>query len=369
MKKFLVIILALFMLVSMTACGKAPAGEPVAEPEKPADVAYNTEVEPFRVAVFIALTGANANSAVFQIQAAIATLSKLQCPALTTSQADSIFDQGCDYIYGIAQVSSKAAAVTTQFVSYLAEKYGVDTSRIGCVAVDNDYGRMNMETFEKRYSAMDGYELIYSEAYPADTADMSSIVTALKNKDVQLLHSINLDQDGKLFFATIKGMNYNPLVIGGGSGIMYPTFIEACGPVLEGVLSGTHTNPNASNTEDDEMFQELKAMCYDKYGHYGGEFLVSYYSQMQVLHQLLNETKSYDRQVNNKAMKELEFHTLFPKIDADGNYTDIQYFDEKGTSPNSTTEMAQFQYDANGELWPTCVYPEALASAEIQWNR
>lgn len=407
---------------------KTPAEQQPKEAEGPAAPAG---VEPVKIAVFIALSGNASSAAVFQIQAlelavqqfnenggvkalggaplelvladnmsdanymktvvestfedesitfgllplassytmpAIAAITKSEVPCLTTSQSDAIYEQGCDYIYGIACTSSAQGEMPTVYAKYLKDNYGVDTSKIGVVCVDNEYGASMQATYEKLFGEMEGYDIVYSTLYPVDTTDMSSVVTALKQRDVQLLFSVNLDQDAKLFFNTMKSMNYNPLVIGGGSGIMYPTFYEDAGAAMEGIISVTNSNPTAKNTQDDAEFQALKQRCYDTYGHYGGEFLVTYDTIVDIISQCLEHTGSRDRNVNNKAMKELEFKTLFQKLDANGQVTDIQFFNEKGISPNSIPLMAQFQYDENGDLLPQCIYPLEYASAELQWS-
>ena len=425
----IVLILCLLIAMSLNMMGCAKQNETVVENE---DTGQSTGTESVKIAVFIAQSGNAASAAVFQIQAlelaveqfnanggvkslggaplelifvdnmsdanymktvvestfddpnitfglmplassytmpAIAAITKAQVPCLTTSQADAIFQQGCDYIYGIACTSSKMADMPAVYAEYLKENYDLDTSKIGIICVDNEYGASMQNSYETMFAEMDGFNIVYSERYPVDTTDMSSIVTAMKQKGVELLFSVNLDQDAKLLFSTMKTMNFNPLLIGGGSGIMYPTFYEDAGDIMEGVISVTNSNPTAKNTETDEDFQQLKKMCYDRYGHYGGEFLVTYDSMIDIIAQCLEYTGSRDRVENNKAMKELKFETLFQKIDENGNATNVQYFDEAGTSPYSIALMAQFQYDENGDLLPQCVYPEEYASAELIWSK
>lgn len=436
--KLLAMLLTLCVVFSVTACTSSaptPSSEGPEASTSKAPVNPNesetTDVEPFRVAVFIALSGANTSSAVFQIQAldlvveqvnarggleglggapielvyfdnmsdanamktvvesafedetisfglfplastytapAIATIAKAQVPCLTTSQADSLFEQGCDYIYGIATPSSVAAPLMRDFLKYLRDTYNVDTSKIGMVAIDSEFGISMTENYKRLFAEEEGFEVIYDTLYPMDIADMSSIVTALKQKGVKILHYTGLDQDAKLFFNTIKGMDYHPLVLCSGSGVMYPTFQEAMGDDLENVISATHSNVTASTVQGDAEFAELMETCYNRYGHYGGEFLVSYDSQIDIIVQLVNATKSRDREVNNKAMKEMKFETLFQKIDENGEMTKIQYFNEKGISPYSVSLITQFQYDAKGDLFPQVIYPPQLATAELIWE-
>lgn len=440
MKKMHVLktLLALMLVLAMvfTTCGCQKSGGSESSGDKPGTESSSTPnesgVEPVKAAVFISLSGANAASSVFQIQAlelaakqfndnggfaslggaplelvfcdnmsdansmktvvestfedesisfgifplassytspALAAITKAQVPCLTTSQADSIFQQNCDYIYGVACLSSAMGSLPATYAEYLKENHGVDTSKIGVVCVDNEYGASMQATYESMFGEIDGYEIVYSTLYPMDTTDMSSIVTSLKQKDVTLLYAVGLDQDSKLLFSTMKSMNYNPLIIGGGSGIMYPTFYEDVGAGMEGIISAANSNPTASNTEDDEQFQELKKMCYEEYGHYGGEFLVTYDSMIDIISQCVEHTGSRDREVNNKAMKELEFKNLFQKIDAQtGEVTDTMIFNEHGVSVNSIPLMVQFQYDENGDLLPQCIYPAEYASAELQWE-
>lgn len=451
LKRFLSLALALVMVFAVCGCKSNDASETpsdvVSTDQNPdnaaaentgadnsdsdASDADTNDLEPVRVAVFTSLSGANAASSVFQIQAldctveqfnknggfkslggaplelvyfdnmsdantmktvvenafedesisfgvfplassytnpALAAITKSQVPSLTTSQADSIFSQGCDYIYGIGCLSSTQGSLPATYAQYLKDTYNVDTTKIGVVCVDNEYGASMQATYESMFADMDGFEVVYSALYPVDTTDMSSIVTALRQKEVTLLYAVGLDQDSKLLFNTMKSMNYNPLVIGGGSGLLYPSFYEDVGEGMLGIISVGQANPTQSNTYDDELFQELKAMCYEQYGHYGGEFLVTYDTIVDVISQCVEYTGTRDRETNNKAMKELEFHTLFPKLDENGNVPDTMIFDERGVSVYSIPLMLQYQYDDNGELVPHCVYPDQYASVDLLWE-
>ena len=386
--------------------------------------------EPVKVAVFIALSGTDASSAVFQIQAldlvvaeinakggvegldgapielvyfdnmsdttqmktvveaalqddditfalfpassaytfaAIAAITKSQTPSLTTSRSDSIFQQGCDYIYTVGQLSSLGAGLAMDYCQWLAKEYDLDTTKIGIISVDNEYGVTNARGYRDNIAKIDGFEIVYDSLYPVAISDMSSIVTALKTNGVEILFQTGLDQDSKLLFNTISMMNFNPVVIGGGSGLLYPSYANALGDDVIGLISSSMGCSNFKAAVEDPTYSALMNKCYDLYGHEGGDYMLCYDAMFKIIVDTLNETGTRDREINNKALKNMEYEVLYPMLDKEGNPTNIMYFDEFGTSPNSILTMVQYRKTNHGNV-PVVIYPKAFATAELQFG-
>lgn len=438
MKKVLAIVLAL-ALILCAACA-APATTDAKSEAAPAKTETTEKTEaapadankpdPIKIAVFIALSGSDAASAVFQIQAldlavaqinekggvsgmdgaelelvyfdtmsdsnqmktivenalsddsiafalfpvassytfaSIAAITKSGVPSLVTARSDSVFQQGCDYVYTIGQLSSKGASLTFDYCDWLAKTYNLDTTKVGIVSVDNEYGKTNAETYQQKVEGMDGYEVGYYSLYPSSTSDMSSIVTALKAKDIQILFYTGLDQDSKLLFNTMAMMNYNPVVIGGGSGLLYPTYAEALGDDVCGLVSSSMGNSRTATAMADPDYKALVEECYKQYGHEGGDYLLCYDSFLKIIVQTLNETKTTDRETNNKALKSMEYETLYTTVDENGNATKKLTFAADGSCPAAILTMVQYRHTEHGNV-PVCIYPESYATDELQFG-
>lgn len=311
-----------------TAPVNTPAGD---QPETP-----EAAVEPIKVAVFQSLTGSNASSASFQVQTlqlscdyfnetnsikslggakielvwvdnmsdinamktvvenafqdktydfgilsgstaytmpAIASITKAGVPTLTKAQGDAIFEQGCNNIFCIPVTSSTQAKLPMEFLQYLKSSVDIDTNKIGILCIDNEHGISTRKTYEDLIKSMDGFNYVYSELYPADITDMSSVITAMKQAGVEILLSSSGDSDAKLLFNTMKTMNFNPLNLCSGSGVLYPSFYQDAGESIVGVLCASISNAFTTNGENSEDFLKLRQRCYEQYGHFGGDFL------------------------------------------------------------------------------------------------
>ena len=434
-RKFIAMILVVILLLGTTACGNTSSGNDNSSnsptTNNQSDAAGGTgSGDSVKIAVFIALSGADASSAVFQIQAmdlaveqinakggvegmdgtplelvyfdtmsdttqmktivenalsdpeiafalfpvassytfaSIAAITKQKVPSLVTARSDSVFDQGCDYVYGIGQLSSLGASLTFDYCDWLAETYHLDTTKVGIVSIDNEYGKTNAESYQKSIEDKEGYQVAYYSLYPSTISDMSSIVTSLKAADVEILFFTGLDQDSKLMFNTMAMMDYNPVVIGGGSGLLYPTYADALGDDVCGLVSSSMGCSNTATAMADPDYKALVETCYEEYGHEGGDYLLCYDSFFKIITAVLNETKTIDRETNNRAMKSMEFDTLYTTIDENGNATTKLYFDERGTCPNAILTMVQYQQTEHGNV-PVCIYPEAYATHELQFG-
>lgn len=305
------------------------------------------------------------------VMPSIASVIKAGVPTFTKAQGDAVFQQGATNLFCIPAITSVQAQMPMEFFQWLAQTQDIDTTKFGILGVDFEHGISTSKTYGELLDSMDGFGYVFSELYPGDITDMSSIVTSMKQAGVEVLLHSGGDSDAKLLLNTMRTMNFNPIIMGSGSGMMYPSFYRDAGEAVIGVMTVAISNAFTTNAESNPEFIELRKKCFDELGHVGGDFLATFYSMLEIIKQTVEETGSRDWATNAAAMHTMEFTTTYQTVDADGNYTDIQVFAEDGTSPNSTPLIVQFreiEFEGQTVIEPVTIYPEANATYELEWG-
>ena len=163
-----------------------------------------------------------------------------------------------------------------------------------------------------------GYKIVYDQAYPPTTADYTPIVRAIQatNPDLVFVGSYPPDTVGMVRAANEVGLKAK--VFGGGMVGLQATAIKAqLGPLLNGIVDYDFWLPVGDFASPDALaflakYQEKAAGAgVDALGYYLPPFA---YSDMQVLGQTIEGTKSLDQDKLADYLRTHTFHTIVGDI-------------------------------------------------------
>lgn len=174
---------------------------------------------------------------------------------MTTSQHPDTTREGHDWLFRLNATSTMMSGAYSQFICDR-----MDLESIAFITINDDYGRLEVENYEKLLSEC-GIEVLGNEYYNKDDADFTTALTKLRaaNPDAIYVSAINTAQ-GATIYRQIRQVGYRGTTIAS-AGNMNPKLVELSGPALEGVYSVSLFAPDSQDPEllawvakYDEMF-------------------------------------------------------------------------------------------------------------------
>lgn len=284
-------------------------------------------------------------------------LEQYQIPAVTNSSSDDIVKQGYKYIFKIAPLSSDFGKLQVEFIQKLNEQYDLNIKKVGVIYVDNSYG-VNTAKGVKSIAESAGLTVVVDQSFPEGFTDASSLVTTLKNAGCDVVFPIAYTNEAKLIYDTMKSMNYNPLIIAGGGGFLWPSLGKSLGDAINGTISASTWNFDSKNVTDVpvlvKMYEEYEAT----YGTFMSEHSGPPYMAVWVIKEAIENCASRDPKVIRDAIAALtEKNSPYLQIMQPGKLSfDETGFDSAGIKP----VLIQWQNNK-----PRTIYPPELASSEL----
>lgn len=304
----------------------------------------------------VAVTGAAASTYVLPM---LPVFEKAEVPFLTAQVSESITSQGYQYSFRIGSTGGSFAEAQVGFLEWLNEKYDLGLKKVGIVYEDTEWGISNtsgaVNAIEKSDS---GLEIVYNQSFPANGSDLSNIVVGLKNSGCEVVFPTCYTQDAKLLFNTMASMNYDPVIIGGGGGFLYPSFAQELGDLVDGVLSVTGHNYDVQTIMDDAFLSQVGESFEKEYGYFMPEQAVASYGGIYLMAQALEACQTTDRAAVRDAVRALNCPVVTPG-------SPVQ-FDEAGNNVRAFAVMTQWQKGDDGVYRTRTVFPEDTATAEFQ---
>lgn len=304
----------------------------------------------------VAVTGAAASSYVLPM---LPVFEKAKIPFLTAQVSESITNQGYEYAFRIGSTGASFSGISVQFLEWLNETYDLGLKKVAIVHEDTEWGISNtagaVAAIEESTS---GLEIVYNESFPANSADLSNVVVGLMNSGAEVVFPTCYTQDAKLLFNTMKTMNYDPVIIGGGGGFLYPSFAEELGDVVDGVLSVTGHNYDIQSIVEDEFLSTIGEDFENEYGYFMPEQGVASYGGIYLMAKALEEAGTTNTEAVKDAIRALEVTTVAPGSPVK--------FDETGANVNAHAVMTQWQKGEDGVYRTRSVFPAEDAAVEFQ---
>jgi branched-chain amino acid transport system substrate-binding protein len=302
----------------------------------------------------VAATGASSSSYVLPM---LPVFEKAGVPYITAQVAPAITNQGYQYVFETTAMAPENGKVQVNFINWLNEEQDMGLEKVGIIYENTEYGQSNAES-AKSLAESAGLEVVFDESFPAGITDAGALIANLKNSGAQVVIPSCYTQDAKTLFNTMSSMNYYPVIIGGGSGFLYPAFAEELGDAVNGITSSASGGWDTRNIQESEEFRKVPELYMEKYGEFMTEQAVASYNSIYILAYALEECGTTDRDTLRDTIRGLNIDTFV----VGGPLA----FDETGYNTNAYSVINQWQKQEDGTYLPCTIFPEEAATAEYQ---
>jgi branched-chain amino acid transport system substrate-binding protein len=197
---------------------------------------------------------------------AAAVVERLKVPMVEgNGAAQSIFNQGFKYTFAVLAPGTKYLQGILEMAQTLKPK-----PKTVAIATANDAFSVEVGGGAAAYATAHGMSVIYNNKYPANTTDVSAVVSAIKalNPDI-ILNGGHLDE-ALLLQRTFKEQNVNAKIFGYSVGPDTPDYRKTLGKDANWVFGGTQWSPTAKYQGAPGFITDSKvyaAAFNKKYGH------------------------------------------------------------------------------------------------------
>ncbi|WP_205625088.1 ABC transporter substrate-binding protein [Geminicoccus roseus] len=266
-------------------------------------------------------------------------------------------NRGFQYLFRTNPTAVQTGATTIDLVrEVVAPALGVDPKelKLGILYEDSSFGA-SVGKYKMEAAAKHGMNVVQEHAYPASTVDMSSIILALQQAEVDVVIQTAYLNDTVLFLRQAHEAGYKPkAIVGAGGGYSMQPAADSVGhDLIDGVFDVDFTqykiNPDAA-----PGIENFVQAYVDKYGSQprSGHSLVNYAGSLAIL-QALDEAEGFDPETIRETVA---------AMDVPLGQTATGYgvkFDENGQNTRAFYYGMQWQ---DGQL--VTIYPKEAAFAE-----
>jgi len=271
-------------------------------------------------------------------------------PFITGSVANEITGRGLKYTF---QVSPKAEMFGHMQVDTLAWLAKAGEKRVAIVYEDTAYGTSTAKGLTDR-AKMKGYDIVLSEAYAAKFTDATPLVNKIKAAKPDVIFPVSYITDAILIIKTMKQLDVNAAIIGGGAGYLIPEFYSGLAADANYVFSVGSWNYDINCPEVPKFSGEYEK----KYGEFLMEHAGEAYVMMWVIADALERAGSTDPKKVREALVATNL-SRGPGSAMPGCHVE---FDAAGWNQHVHPVMTQWQ---NGLL--RTVYPASDARVKPIW--
>ncbi|MFT4106321.1 MAG: ABC transporter substrate-binding protein [Lacrimispora sp.] len=302
----------------------------------------------------VAATGASASSYVLPM---LPVFEKVKTPFVTAQVAPAITNQGYQYVFETTAMAPENGKVQVNFIKFLNETHNMGLEKIGIIYENTEYGQSNAKSAVE-LAGNAGLEIVFNESFPAGIADASALIANLKQSGAQVVIPSCYTQDAKTIFNTMKSMNYSPVIVGGGSGFLYPAFANELQDAVNGITSSASGSWDTKNVQDNEDFKKIPELYMEKYNEFMTEQALASYNIIWLISQALEKSGSTDKDVLRDTIRGMNIDTMV----VGGPLA----FDETGYNTNAYAIINQWQKQEDGTYLPRTIFPESAATADYQ---
>ena len=207
---------------------------------------------------------------------------------------------------------------------------------------------------QKKATAI-GLKVVYNGKYPKSAADLSSVATAVKQANPDVLILTGYVQDSVQMVKTMESLKVNPKLIGFAFAVGIPDVLNALGPAAEGLFGVAIWDPTLSYTGPVVPNATSYVEGFRKQFGADPNYITAAGTVAGiVLQEAIKKAASTDPTLVRQAMLKLDFETFFGRIK----------FNQQGVDIAATPVVDQVQ---NGKSIP--VYPPAVAKAAVIYPR
>ena len=275
---------------------------------------------------------------------AAAVVERLKVPMVEgNGSAEKIFSQGFQYTFAVLSPARRYLEGILEVA--LTQKPRPQTVAI---ATANDAFSVEVGQGAADYAVAHHMTVAYDNKYPADTTDLSSIVSGIKavNPDI-ILNGGHLDE-ALLLERTLKEQNVNAKAVGYSVGPDTPDFRKTLGKDADYVFGGTQWSPTAKYKGAPGFITDSKtyaAAFARKYGHVPDYHNAESTATCLAFQYAIQKAGSLDPKAVRDALASLDVVTFYG----------ILKFDSRGINVYKPMAVNQIQKGQLMTVWPAGV--------------
>jgi branched-chain amino acid transport system substrate-binding protein len=191
------------------------------------------------------LTGCYNSAVTYPVAGAV---EKHEIPfVVADSTSDRITEQGYKYTFRIHGKSSWYCRDSVKQIVDMNNAFHTNYKNIGLVYTDDEFGRSEADGFKSYLSNLTtDYHITFEESHPIGAADLTTLVTKLKDANPDIVVHAAYATDAILFVQTMKAAGWYPKMYKGlgAAGQSIPDFITGLGKDSEFVITDTEWQPD-----------------------------------------------------------------------------------------------------------------------------
>jgi len=268
--------------------------------------------------------------------------------------AKAIFSKGFHYIFGVLSPASEYAKVILEAALALP-----NPPKTIAIISANDAFSLEVAAAAKAYAASHNLNVVYYQQYPANTTDLTSVLTALKTSGPggtvpDMLLGSGHENEAVTTMKEAKQLRINAKLYAFTVGPATPDFISVLGPTANYVLSSSQWTPQEKYNGIDVYGTPANyaQMYQTEYGHQPSYQSAESTAAGLAFQYAIQKAGSIDPQMVRDALANLDIMTFYGEIRFDS------------TGANTYKPMATIQIQ-NGSL--VTVYPSDVANAQLSY--
>ena len=268
--------------------------------------------------------------------------------------AKAIFSKGFHYIFGVLSPASEYAKVMLEAALALP-----NPPKTVAIISANDAFSLEVAAAAKDYAASHNLNVVYYQQYPANSTDLTSVLTALKTSGPggavpDMLLGSGHENEAVTTMKEAKQLHVNAKLYAFTVGPATPDFISALGPTANDVLgSAQWTAQEKYNGTDVFGTPANYAQMYQtEYGHHPSYQSAESTAAGIAFQYAIQNAGSIDPQKVRDALASLDIMTFYGEV----------RFDSTGANTYKPMATTQIQ---NGTL--VTVYPSNVANAQLMY--
>jgi branched-chain amino acid transport system substrate-binding protein len=271
--------------------------------------------------------------------------------------AEKIFSQGFKYTFAVLAPGRKYLQGILEMA--LTEKPKPKTV---AVVTANDAFSVEVGQGAVDYATAHGMTVVYNNKYPADTTDVSSVVSGIKAVSPDIIVNGGHLDEALLLQRTFKEQNVNAKIFGYSVGPDTPDFRKTLGKDADWVFGGTQWSPTAKYKGAPGFITDSKVYAAEfnkKYGHIPDYHNAESTASCLAFQYAIEKAGSLDPLAVRDALAKLDIVTFYG----------ILKFDDRGINVYKPMAVNQIQ---NGQLmtvWPLGVQNAKPMYPTPDWNK
>jgi len=271
--------------------------------------------------------------------------------------SEKIFSQGFKYIFAVLSPAKRYLEGVIDLALHQKQR-----PKTVAVVAANDLFSTEVAQGAADYAQRHGLQVVYNNKYPADTTDVSSIVSAIKASNPDIILNGGHLQDALLLQKGFKEQNVLAKAYGYSVGPDTPDFRKALGNDANYVLGGTQWSPTAkykgapgfitTSTEYAREFQK-------KYGHVPDYHNAESTATCLAFQYAIERAGSLEPQKVRDALAALNIVTFYG----------ILKFDDRGINVYKPMAVNQIQKGNLVTVWPSAVQNAQPAYPAPEWAK